>query len=62
MKSNEPLPCFQKTIVLNSAEYTMLKSALSFVVATVPVLTDEELKTISNIASKLNAPSHELNN
>lgn len=62
MKSNNPLPCFQKTIVLDSAEYTMIKSALSFVVATVPVLTDEELKTISNIASKLNAETHPHNN
>ena len=62
MKSNDPLPCFRKTIVLNSAEYNLIKTALSYVIVTVATLTDDEMRTISNIAAKLNAESHPNNN
>ena len=62
MKSNDPLPCFRKTIVLDSAEYSLIKTALAYAIVTVENLTIDEMKTIKNIAAKLNSESHTENN
>jgi hypothetical protein len=62
MKPNVQLPSFQKSITLDANECVFLKTALSFVYISVPTLTEDEFKTMANIASKLNAEDHPQNN
>lgn len=64
MKSNlRYLPCFTKTITLDSQEYKMMHKVLaSVLVAYGKEMSLDDAKTISNIVDKLTAPSHNQNN
>jgi hypothetical protein len=64
MKSNlRSLPCFTKTITLDSQEYKMMHKVLaSVLVAYGKEMSLDDAKTISNIVDKLTAPSHNQNN
>jgi hypothetical protein len=62
MKSNVKLPSFQKSITLDANEYTIVQTALTFALVSVPTLTENEIKTIANIMSKLASDNHPQNN
>lgn len=63
MKPNNSLPCFRKTIVLDSHEYKMMHKVLaSVLVAYGREMTVTDAKIISNIVDKLTSETHPQNN